>query len=206
MIESVLKRFADGQTLEKQDLCALLSVPVGGEAYYRLLCAANQYSRSAFQGRGLLFGQIGLDLQPCRINCKFCSLAADVLKGCTPVIRSVEDTVRQAAELAAAGVQDVFLMTTAEFDQQTFLEYGRAVRAALPEEVRLVANVGEFDLTYARQLRQAGFTDELCLMAGANQLYAECGTNPRDTKTETSKGRGFSVQDARAMLEKAEWK
>ena len=318
MIESVLKRFADGQTLEKQDLCALLSVPVGGEAYYRLLCAANQYSRSAFQGRGLLFGQIGLDLQPCSINCKFCSLAADVLKGCTPVIRSVEDTVRQAAELAAAGVQDVFLMTTAEFDQQTFLEYGRAVRAALPEEVRLVANVGDFDLTYARQLRQAGFTgvyhicrlgegvdtgatvharvrtmdavkdaglelyycvepigpehtneqlaeemlrprsypvgvmavmkrtavpgtalaekgeisaarlaqicaaatlamrpkramcvhepDELCLMAGANQLYAECGTNPRDTKTETSKGRGFSVQDARAMLEKAEGK
>ena len=47
--------------------------------------------------------------------------------------------------------------------------------------------------------------DELCLMAGANQLYAECGANPRDTETETSKGRGFSVADARAMLRKAEW-
>ena len=208
-------------------------------------------------------------------------------------------------------------MTTVEFPQERFLEYGRAVRAVLPENIRLVANVGDFDEVYARRLRDAGFTgvyhicrlgegidtgatvearvrtmdavkaaglelyycvepigpehtneqlaeemirprqypvgvmavmkrtavpgtalaargeisaarlaqicaaatlamrpqramcvhepDELCLMAGANQLYAECGANPRDTETETSKGRGVSVADARAMLRKAEW-
>ena len=47
--------------------------------------------------------------------------------------------------------------------------------------------------------------DELCLMAGANQLYAELGSNPRDTEKDTRNGRGFSVEDARKMLEKTQW-
>lgn len=40
----------------------------------------------------------------------------------------------------------------------------------------------------------------LAMIAGANQIYAETGSNPRDGRTETSEGRGFSVQDAREMM------
>lgn len=317
MIEPILQRFARGEDLTREDLCALLRVPVGSRDYYRLLSEANAYSRRAFDGKGLLFGQIGLDIQPCRINCKFCSLAADVLKDCVPVVRDLHSTAQLARELAESGAQDVFLMTTAEFSQERFLEYGRAVRSVLPDGVRLVANVGDFSEAYARRLRETGFTgiyhicrlgegvdtgaavetrlrtmdavkaaglelyycvepigpehtneqlaeemlrprqypvgvmavmkrtavpgtalakrgeisaarlaqicaaatlamrpkramcvhepDELCLMAGANQLYAECGANPRDTEAETSKGRGFSAAEVQAMLRKTEW-
>lgn len=317
MIEGILADFEAGKVLDKEELCALLAVPVGGRAYYQLLYTANRYARQVFNGQGLIFGQIGLDVQPCRINCRFCSLAADTMQGKTVLVRTVEEVVRRAEELASAGARDVFLMTTAEFSQERFLEYGQAVRAVLPQDVRLVANVGDFDAAYGLRLREAGFTgvyhicrlgegvdtgatpetrirtmdavkaaglelyycvepigpehtneqlademirpreypvgvmavmkrtavpgtplaqrgeisasrlaqicaaatlamrparamcvhepDELCLMAGANQLYAECGANPRDTVSETSAGRGFSVQDARAMLRKAEW-
>ncbi len=38
------------------------------------------------------------------------------------------------------------------------MEYGRAVRAVLPRDMRLVANVGDFDFNYARSLKYAGFT------------------------------------------------
>jgi len=41
---------------------------------------------------------------------------------------------------------------------------------------------------------------KLPLIAGANQIYAETGSNPRDEQTDTSAGRGFSVEDAREML------
>lgn len=317
MIESILKRFHEGQELDKRDLCSLLSIPVGSGEYYSLLAAANGYSRKAFDGKGLIFGQIGLDIQPCPVNCRFCSLAADVLKGRSPIIRDMEQTVQLAKQLAAEGAADIFLMTTAEFPKDLFLEYGSAVRSILPSHVRLVANVGDFDKEYACKLRKAGFTgvyhicrlgegidtslpvetrvrtmdavksaslelyycvepigpehtneqlveemlrprqypvnvmavmkrtavpgtplaekgeisaarlaqicaaatlamrpqramcvhepDELCLMAGANQLYAECGANPRDTERETSKGRGFSIADASALLQKTEW-
>lgn len=44
--------------------------------------------------------------------------------------------------------------------------------------------------------------DELCLMAGANQIYAECGVNPRDNSLETRLNRGFSTEQARALLAK----
>ena len=47
--------------------------------------------------------------------------------------------------------------------------------------------------------------DELCLMAGANQLYAEVGINPRDLEKETAKGRGFSVQEVKKMLWNTHW-
>jgi len=38
------------------------------------------------------------------------------------------------------------------------------------------------------------------LLAGANQVYAETGPNPRDTLVDTSQGRGFSVERCRQML------
>ncbi|HVI94956.1 MAG TPA: radical SAM protein [Anaeromyxobacter sp.] len=38
------------------------------------------------------------------------------------------------------------------------------------------------------------------LMAGANVLYAEAGPNPRDTRKETSEGRGRSVSTCRTFL------
>ena len=71
------------------------------------------------------------------------------------IINMPKDSAKQ---LADSGVRDVFLMTTAEFSQERYLDYGRAVRAVLPDDVRLVANVGDFDEAYALRLRDAGFT------------------------------------------------
>ena len=120
MIESILQRFAQGEDLTKEDLCTLLRVPVGSRDYYNLLAEANGYSRKAFEGKGLLFGQIGLDIQPCRINCKFCSLAADFLKGCTPFIRDLDDTVQLAKQLADAGVRNYSIY----WDKDTNILFG----------------------------------------------------------------------------------
>lgn len=43
----------------------------------------------------------------------------------------------------------------------------------------------------------------LPLRAGANQIYAETGPNPRDTIEDTSKGIGFSVEACRNLLQEA---
>jgi len=42
--------------------------------------------------------------------------------------------------------------------------------------------------------------------AGANLLWAEAGSNPRDTETKTENQRGMTVQDCIRVLEEAEWK
>lgn len=317
MIEDILAKAGSGALLERQDALRLLEVATGSAEYYALLGAANAYARTAFRGRGVIFAQIGIDAQACGVNCKFCSLAADARRGQPACIKTLEETVELARELAASGIEDLFLMTTAEFPQEKFLAYGRAVRAVLPPQMRLVANVGDFGPAYAAALKEAGFTgvyhihrlregtdtnarpqarirtmdavrgaglelyycvepigpehthqelvdemlrirdypvgvmavmkriavpgtplgsqgeisaaqlakicavttltarppramcvhepDELCLMAGANQIYAECGVNPRDNSLETRLNRGFSTEQARALLQKMEW-
>ncbi len=45
----------------------------------------------------------------------------------------------------------------------------------------------------------------ISLIAGANQIYAEAGSNPRDTSQKTELNRGFSVQKAKSMLIDAQW-
>lgn len=42
--------------------------------------------------------------------------------------------------------------------------------------------------------------------AGANLLWAEVGSNPRDTQQETQQARGMNVGQCRAILKEAEWK
>lgn len=317
MIANILTDARNGRALNAAQATELLRIPVNCEDYYALLFVADAYARQTFQGKGMVFAQIGIDAQGCRIDCKFCSLAKSVQGGRDVSVKSMDEVVAQAKALASSGIQDLFLMTTAEFSQERFLEYGRAVRAVLPRDMRLVANVGDFDFNYAHSLKYAGFTgayhihrlregvdtgaspearvntlnavrdagmelyycvepigpehapeelvqemlrireypvgvmavmkriavpgtplaengeitaaqlakicavtvlvsrpqramgvhepDELCLMAGANQIYAECGTNPRDMETETEKNRGFSTVSARKLLTNTQW-
>ena len=136
MIEDILAKAGSGALLERQDALRLLEVATGSAEYYALLGAANAYARTAFRGRGVIFAQIGIDAQACGVNCKFCSLAADARRGQPACIKTLEETVELARELAASGIEDLFLMTTAEFPQEKFLAYGRAVHAVLPPQMR----------------------------------------------------------------------
>ena len=117
MIEDILAKAGSGALLERQDALRLLEVATGSAEYYALLGAANAYARTAFRGRGVIFAQIGIDAQACGVNCKFCSLAADARRGQPACIKTLEETVELARELAASGIEDLFLMTTAEFPQ-----------------------------------------------------------------------------------------
>ncbi len=316
-MHDVYHKISHNLSLNKNDALEMLKTDINSIHYYRILRRANQYARAHFDTRGLVFGQIGMDAQACPVNCKFCSLAESVFDNDNKVTKSEEDILSRVNELISAGVNEIFLMTTGAYDTEKFLEIGAKVRAIMPEGMRLVANVGDFDLEYAMRLRQTGFTgvyhicrlgegidtettvevrmqtlktlekaklelyycvepigpehtneqiveeifrakdlhvsvmavmrriavpntplfeqgeipahrlalicavallcshptramgvhepEELSLMAGANQIYAESGVNPRDTSTDTEQNRGFSVAKARKMLKETGW-
>jgi biotin synthase len=46
---------------------------------------------------------------------------------------------------------------------------------------------------------------QMPLLAGVNQVYAESGANPRDTKSQTELGRGFSPRAAWKLLAEGGW-
>lgn len=69
-------------------------------------------------------------------------------------------------------------------------------------ETRVAQLVAITRLVLGRTIREMGVHEPslIALRAGAHRICAEVGMNPRDLLTDTSRGRGRSVADCRAML------
>lgn len=316
-MKHLLEKARAGAELTKEDALELLSIETGSIDYYTLLGIANAEARIQYQGRGSILAQIGVEASPCPGNCDFCSLAQKVFPEENSFVLPVETAEQIADVLIRQGTEELFLMTTANYTNSDFLDYAAKVYRHLPEGMRFVANVGDFDLDYAKELRKVGFTgvyhvcrlregvdneltltqriqtieaaceagleryycvepigpehtheemveemlrakkygadvaavmkrtcvpgtrlyergeissaelakicavaklvikpkramgvhepDMLCLMSGANQIYAEVSINPRDLSLSTETSRGASMEKARRFLNAANW-
>lgn len=154
----ILEKAKSGAELTREDALALLAIETGSEPYYTLLGLANAQARSRFGGRGTIFAQIGIEASPCPANCAFCSLAKDVFVEESRFLLPVEAAEKMTDELLSQKVDELFLMTTANYPQADFLAYAARIKRRLPDGMRFVANVGDFDLSYAKQLKETGFT------------------------------------------------
>ncbi len=158
MVDKILHKIDEGIALTEADALELLKIPNMSTEYYQLLEKANRISRRDFGDKGYIFAQIGLNVAPCSGNCSFCSLAQCNSTFADSSELSLEEVLKIVSQIDFQRVTALFLMTTADFDQDRFLEYGRAVKQVIPAEIALVANTGDFDLDYARRLKEAGFT------------------------------------------------
>lgn len=104
-----------------------------------------------------IHGQIGLNTGLCPADCKFCSFAASNKVFTEPTEEPLGTVVDYVQLLEEAGANAIYLMATARYDQERFLEYGRAAAKALSKGTPLIANVGDFDRDYAMELKRAGF-------------------------------------------------
>lgn len=157
MLDEIFERIDRGAALTQEEAVELLSIKNLSEDYYRLLAKANELSQKEFKGQGYIFVQMGLNSAPCSGNCKFCSLACSSHSVEETVERTQEEVLAQISQVDFSKVAAMFLMTTADYDPEKFLEMGRVVRKALPANVDMVANFGDFDLDYAKKLKEAGF-------------------------------------------------
>ena len=156
-LTSILAKAEKGEQLSREDAVALLHTDNTSSSFYQLIAAANERSRRVFGNKGYIFAQIGLNAYPCSGNCSFCSLAEKHFVVGEHYEKSCEEVVAQVKEMETDRIEALFLMTTADFSQQKFLEIGRAVRGVLDKKVHLVANIGDFDEKMAVQLKEAGF-------------------------------------------------
>lgn len=158
MIKSIIDKALNHIELSKEEAIILLNIDNTSDEFYTLIKAANHMTREDFGGRGYVFAQIGLNAEPCSINCKFCSMAKDYYAMDDTWIKSDEEIYDEIKDIAKSGVDDLFLMTTADYDMDRFLELGKGARQLIGEGVRLVANIGDFDFDYAMELKKNGFT------------------------------------------------
>ncbi len=146
------------ELLTKEDAVELLNIPVQSAGFYELIEKSNAMSRAEYHNKGYIFAQIGINSARCSGNCKFCSLAKDNFAVDAEMEKSLDDVVAQAKYIAENRVTALFLMTTADYGKEKFLSIAAAVKKVIPHGMALVANVGDFDLSYARRMKEAGVT------------------------------------------------
>ena len=157
-MNKLLEKARSGAELTRDDALELLNIQTLSMDYYQLLGIANAEARAHYRGKGAIFAQIGVEASPCPGNCAFCSLATGVFPEENSFVLPVETAEEIADELVKQGTDELFLMTTINYTNSNFIDYAARIRRHLPEGMRFVANVGDFDLEFAKELRKVGFT------------------------------------------------
>ncbi len=156
--EKLLEKIESNKDLSKEEIIELLEIENYSEHYYKLLYIANKLSRTEYKKIGYIFAQIGLNSEPCSGNCKFCSLGKDYFSTEEILAKSEEEILNSIQNLANSSIHRLFLMTTADYDFDKFISIGEKARNILPDRIKLVANIGDFDLKSGLRLKEAGFS------------------------------------------------
>lgn len=105
-MKAIEKIKAGNIDLSEDEIIELLRINNFSSEYYDLLAASNALSRRKFGNRGYVFTQIGINAEPCPINCNFCSMAATHYSLNDKWKKSVEDICQEVQFL-----QKSYLMT-----------------------------------------------------------------------------------------------
>lgn len=148
----------EGKILDQEDAVALLKINCHTDDFYKLLSTANSLSRAEYHNKGLVFAQIGINAEPCSVNCKFCSMGQDHYSLPVTGRKTTAEILSELDLLLANGINDFFLMTTADYPVKDFMDIAGILKKNLPENIRFVANIGDFGYETAKKLKETGFT------------------------------------------------
>jgi 2-iminoacetate synthase ThiH len=99
-IQSILEQAQAGKAPTREECISLLQLPEQSYESALLRATADQLSRAKFGHAGMLLAQIGIEIAPCRANCKFCSFAR--INTDLPVHKmSLEDILLHGKNLSA---------------------------------------------------------------------------------------------------------
>lgn len=154
-VAEILDRGADFGGISRDEALTLMRVGLHSREAYALMETANRMSRRQFGNKGERHFHIGLNVEPCGMDCAFCSLTrrAGIFKD--KVEFSEETLVAWARQGEAEGADSLNLMTTGGYAFSRLLEVGRLLTAACA--VPLVANTRDITHREGEQLLAAGF-------------------------------------------------
>ncbi len=155
--EELIKKSGSGEVLTKKELVYLLGLPADSSETYMVMAEANRISKELSDGRAEVHAQFALNLAPCSCNCLFCSFAKinGVFSNSTEL--DLDHAVAYARQFEIDGANAVFIMTTAGYTFERFIEISKEVRKTLKPETVLIANIGDQSLKNAVRLKDAGF-------------------------------------------------
>lgn len=157
LIREILQKALDGASLSREEITSLFRVPLFSEESAMMLAASRRKSEHAGNGLAEVHAQVGLNIAPCPRNCSFCSFAAKNKVFTERVEISAEEAVAKAKQLEGDGANAVYIMSTADYSFEKFVNISREIRKSLRPETVLVANIGDFTREQAKKLKDTGF-------------------------------------------------
>ncbi|MBN1958344.1 MAG: hypothetical protein JXQ81_03790 [Desulfuromonadales bacterium] len=156
-VADILDKAADMVYLSREDALTLMGIPLHTAECYALMETANRMSRERFGGKGENHYHIGLNVEPCPLDCQFCSLTykAGIFTAENKIEFPLDQVIAWAKEAEQYGADGLNLMTTGNYSFQKLLDVGRI----LSEEVAvpLVANTRDINHREGEALLEAGF-------------------------------------------------
>ena len=156
-VVKIINKALDGALINREEIIRLLSVKNLSKEAFAIQQAGREFTSELNDGLAEVHAHIGLDAAPCPVDCVFCSFAKSNGVFSEKVVHPVEKVVRDALDFEDAGANALYLVTTATYGKEHFLETAQAVADALTTEMPLVANISDFDYGYACELVKIGF-------------------------------------------------
>ena len=152
----ILERAQEGIAPSKADCVAMLDCsPISVETSV-LRGVADAIARRRFRNEAIILGQVGIEIDVCPGQCKFCSFG----EGHTdfePNAMSLDDILLCASNFTESGdLYALFLMTMHTFGFERLVDVVRRIRQRMPSKPQIVVNIGDFDRKQADTLRAAG--------------------------------------------------
>jgi biotin synthase len=156
--DDLVRKARDGESFTKDDLVHMLGYPPESRESYQIMAEANRISKDLTGNKAEVHAQLALNRGPCPGNCAFCSFAQvnGVFKDETRL--TPEQAVAYVEEFEADGANAIFVMATAHYPFEQFIEISQEIRRHHQPETIMIANVGDQSLERAQAIKEAGFT------------------------------------------------
>lgn len=155
--QDLIRKSQNQQPFSRTELVYLLSLLPDSSESYLAMAEANRISKELTGGRAEVHAQLALNVGPCLCNCLFCAFAKNNGVFTEETRLTAEEAVIYARQFEKDGANAIFVMATAQYPFDLFLEMSQEIRKKLDPKTILIANIGDQSLANAQRLLEAGY-------------------------------------------------
>jgi biotin synthase len=193
---NIIERVSNSIPPTRDDCVYLLGFAEASAEATFIRGAANTIARRKTGNTGLLFGQIGLELYPCEVNCEFCAFGKSHT-GFKEKITLDDDTIRQKVRdfTKDGDLYCLWLMTMDKFDLDYYVNALKIARETAPPQTLLYTNIGDTDYETFVKLKNAGADGAYHVVRLGEGVYTSIPPARRLETIANAKRAGLMVQD-----------
>ncbi len=156
MLTELLERARSGSGLSKQECIRLLDFDEYSLEALLIRATAKDLTRERMGNAGVILGQIGIDVAPCRGGCGFCVFGEGHTRF-QPFRIGNEEMDKKLHELTDYGdLYGLYLMTMHDYDRDLLFGAVERAKKIAPPQTQLWVNIGDTDYNTFAELKKAG--------------------------------------------------